>query len=303
MTATGQGRENSGRQIRLFLVDGTPSGVMKAEIVNWTGKALAAPRARFADLVHCEESCRTGIYVLIGPDPDRANGLKCYIGEADHVGKRLPRHADDDDKDFFDRVAFVVSKDENLTKAHVRYLESQLIRMTREAGSVQLANGTEPEFALLPEADRSDMAFFLGQLRIVLPILGIDLFRPDQAASSLRGEAAQSPIFELQSVDASATGRDSDLGFIVLAGSTARKRGTSSFPQGYRSVRDQLVADGKLADDGHEEHYRFAVDVAFPSPSAAASVVMAGSANGQIAWKERGSGQPYRHWRSAQLGG
>jgi hypothetical protein len=205
MTATGQGRENSGRQIRLFLVDGTPSGVMKAEIVNWTGKALAAPRARFADLVHCEESCRTGIYVLIGPDPDRANGLKCYIGEADHVGKRLPRHADDDDKDFFDRVAFVVSKDENLTKAHVRYLESQLIRMTREAGSVQLANGTEPEFALLPEADRSDMAFFLGQLRIVLPILGIDLFRPDQAASSLRGEAAQSPIFELQSVDASAS--------------------------------------------------------------------------------------------------
>jgi hypothetical protein len=61
---------------------------------------------------------RTGIYLLIGPDPDRAAGLKAYIGEADSVGTRLRHHEADDDKDFFDRVAFVVSKDENLTKAH-----------------------------------------------------------------------------------------------------------------------------------------------------------------------------------------
>ena len=298
----GEGRRGAGRQIRLFLVDGTPSGMMTAEIMNWTGKAISAPRARFADLIHREEASRTGIYVLMGPDPDRANGLKGYIGEADSIGKRLRRHEDDDDKDFFERAAFVVSKDENLTKAHARYLESQLIRLTKEAASVKLANGTDPEFALLPEADRSDMAFFLEQLRLVLPILGFDLFRPAQASVGVEG-TAQSPIFELESVGASATGRDTDLGFLVLAGSTARKTGTSSFPQGYRSMRDQLVVDGKLADSAQDEFYRFATDVAFPSPSAAATIVMARSANGQTEWKERGSGRPYRQWRGAQLGG
>jgi hypothetical protein len=31
-----------GRSIRLFLADGTPQGLIIAEIVNWTGQALAA---------------------------------------------------------------------------------------------------------------------------------------------------------------------------------------------------------------------------------------------------------------------
>jgi hypothetical protein len=33
------------RQIRLFLVDGSPMGMITAEVVNWTGKVLAGPRA------------------------------------------------------------------------------------------------------------------------------------------------------------------------------------------------------------------------------------------------------------------
>jgi hypothetical protein len=300
--AMGEGAQRSGRQIRLFLVDGTPLGIVTAEIMMWTGKALTAPRSRIADLVRRPEASRTGIYVLMGPDPDRANGAKCYIGEADIIGKRLPRHEGDDDKDFFDRVAIVVSKDENLTKAHARFLESQLIRLTKEAGSVKLANGTDPEFALLPEADRSDMAFFVDQLRIVLPILGFDLFRPSQVSGHHQGDT-QNPIFVLESVGASATGRDSDLGFVVLAGSTARKQGTTGFPEGYRSLRDQLIADGKLLQDQEPGLLRFAADIPFPSPSAAASVVMARSANGQTEWKERGSGRSYREWRSSQISG
>ncbi len=89
--------------------------------------------------------------------------------------------------DFFDRVAFVVSTDENLTKAHARFLESQLIRIAKEAGAVTLANVTAPETPRLPEADRSDMAFFIEQLQTVLPILGFDLFR------SVKRDAAGRP--------------------------------------------------------------------------------------------------------------
>jgi hypothetical protein len=90
-----------------------PPASITAEVVNWTGKALSAPRARLGQLIRREEAERTGIHVLIGLDPDRTMGLKAYIGEADSVGTRLRHHEADDDKDFFDRVAFVVSKDEN----------------------------------------------------------------------------------------------------------------------------------------------------------------------------------------------
>ena len=296
---------NDGRQIKLFLVDGSPTGIITAEIVMWTGKVLSAPRTRLSELISREEAERTGIYVLIGPDPDRATGLKAYLGEADSVRTRLRHHETDDDKDFFDRVAFVVSKDENLTKAHARFLESQLIQLTKQAGTVVLANGTAPDFVKLPEADLADMAFFIKQLRIVLPILGFDLFRPAGGRPmSQPGPDGQGPVFELDAVGVRATAHQLDTGFVVEAGSTARRGGTAAFPLGYRSFRDQLVKDGKLADDGPApDRYRFATDVAFTSPSAAAAVVMASAVNGPMVWKLRGTDQSYKVWRAANLAG
>ena len=50
------------------------------------------------------------------------------------------------------------------------------------------------------------------------------------------------------------------------------------------------------------DNYRFAADVAFASPSAAASVVAARSASGPREWKVSGNGQTYRDWRAEQLG-
>ena len=57
-----------------------------------------------------------------------------------------------------------------------------------------LANGTAPDFVRLPEADRSDMAFFIEHLRTVLPIFGFDLFRPAGGRSrSQSGAGEQNP--------------------------------------------------------------------------------------------------------------
>ena len=45
-----------GRQIKLFLVDGSPAGIITAEIVMWTGKALCAPRSRLGQLINLRAS-------------------------------------------------------------------------------------------------------------------------------------------------------------------------------------------------------------------------------------------------------
>ncbi|GGC64248.1 hypothetical protein GCM10011504_48000 [Siccirubricoccus deserti] len=52
-----------GRTIRIFLADGSPNGVLTAEIMNWIGKVVVAPRARLPDLVARAEVGRTGVYV------------------------------------------------------------------------------------------------------------------------------------------------------------------------------------------------------------------------------------------------
>lgn len=58
----------SGKQIKLFLVDGTPGGLTTAGITNWTGHVLSARRSDLADLLKRDEAQRTGVYFLLGDD-------------------------------------------------------------------------------------------------------------------------------------------------------------------------------------------------------------------------------------------
>ena len=121
---------DQGRSIRLFLVDGTPNGLLTAEIMNWTGHVLTGPRSKLSELVQRRECARTGVYFLIGPDPDDPLRHHVYVGESDDVAQRLKQHNRSEDqggKDFWEKVCLVTSKDQNLTKAHVKYLESKLI--------------------------------------------------------------------------------------------------------------------------------------------------------------------------------
>jgi len=82
-----------------------------------------------------------------------------------------------------------------------------------------------------------------------------------------------------------------------VAGSTARRDGTDVFPE----LPDQLVRDSKLVEGPELHHLRFAADVVFPSPSAAAAVVLARNASGPQEWKLSGTGQTYKVWRAAHL--
>jgi hypothetical protein len=51
----------TGRSVRLYLADGIPTGLVVAEIGNWNGKVLAAPRGRLGELLKRGEASRTGI--------------------------------------------------------------------------------------------------------------------------------------------------------------------------------------------------------------------------------------------------
>jgi hypothetical protein len=291
-----------GRSVRLFFADGSANGLIVAHVGNWNGKVLAAPRTRLGDLLKRSEASRTGIYILKGPDPDRPGGNMAYVGEADDVAARLRIHLRSGDKDFFDRVAIAVSSDDNLTKAHARFVESRLIKLVQQAGAAPLTNSTDPDFRRLPEADRADMEYFLEQLMLVLPILGFDLFRRSgqgaaHGASSADGEV----VFTFSTAGASATARETDDGFVVMAGSTVRRTPSGTFPAGYLALRDQLVAGGKLIAGQTPDLYTFTVDVAFTSPSTAASVVAARSASGPREWKVEGTGQMYKDWKDSAL--
>ena len=288
-----------GKTIRIYLVDGVPSGTLTAEIMNWTGHAIVFPRAKLADVAKRPEVRRTGVYCLLGPDLENVSRKRVYVGEGDSVLTRLGLHNKDGRKEFWTRTVVFVSKDENLTKSHVRYLESRLIELTKQAGRVSLANATSPPRPNLPEADIADMEYFLSQIELMLPVLGFGFLQRSPEPATVEA-SEDSPLFTLSGVGVKADAREIDGEFVVLKSSTARREGVESWSSG-RSVRDALIEEGKLVDGSEPETLVFSDNVSFSSPSQAASAVLAANINGRTRWKIASTGHTYADWQETRL--
>jgi hypothetical protein len=265
--------------IKLFLPHGDAKSLRTAEISNWTGKAVAAPRTELDQLLCREELEKAGVYILSGSDPI-SNSPQAYIGEAEVIRERLKQHKA---KEFWVSAIVFVSKDENLTKAHVRYLESRILAEATLVNRFTLEQN-QAGGAKLPESDREDMEVFLSHIRKLLPVLGSDLLSPiaDHGAKSQPGG-----VLFCRMKRAEARGQRTPNGFVVYEGSTAVVEDRPS-AESYPSVlnqRRQLISDGILIPI--EGVLVFQKDTEFSSPSAAAAVIHGGSANGLLAWKSR----------------
>jgi hypothetical protein len=295
---------SSGRTVRLFFVDGIPTGLITAEIHNWTGHILMSPRDRIQEAFARKEASKTGVYLLLGDE----DGLrKAYVGEADVIAERIRAHARDDDKEFWEQVCFITSKDSNLTKAHVRYLESKIVAIGRNAGRISIVNKTEPAPGYLSESDVADMEYFLSQLQILLPALGVDLLRPKprtevvqkiaQDASPEEESTTAIELFLKHESGADARAIEVDGEIVVLKGSRGSDRVNSS--NGYANLRTSLIQDGRLLLVPGQ-YTEFLDDVAFASPSAAAAVVNNRNSAGPREWR-LSTGQMLKDWREQQV--
>ena len=253
---------------------------------------FSARRSDLADLLKREEAQRTGVYFLRGDDETTLADARCYIGEADVVGDRLRHHHRE--KDFWDRVVVITSKDTNLTKSHGRYLESRLISLATQAARVTLENGTAPPVPALPEADASDMDYFLAQLQIVLPVLGVNAIRirPRRSVPASAATSTESPVFRLThaklGVDARAQQIDGE--FTMLAGSlvvstwhgVGKADSTVKAYASCRAQHERLVSDGAIVVENSRG--QFTRDIVFSSPSTAGAVALGRSCNGRREW-------------------
>ncbi|HCS27455.1 MAG TPA: DUF4357 domain-containing protein [Spongiibacteraceae bacterium] len=259
--------------IRLFLVHGQPAGLRTAEISNWTGKAVAAPRTELKEFAQREELKSPGIYFLTGVDPETGKDA-LYIGEAESVVKRLPGHAS---KDFWVSVAAFVSKDENLTKAHIRYLEGKLIERAQQL-RVHLVNSVSSGGARLPESDAAEMDVFLEKVLQLLPVLGIS-----HLSKPVNRVAEKHSLLYCHVKGLKATGNRTESGFVVYAGSQAVPNDRPSAAAWSRERRAELLSTGALKLEC--DHLLFTEDIEFSSPSIAAGIICGGNTNGLTNWR------------------
>lgn len=301
-----------GKTLRLFLVDGSSNGIVIAEIINWSGQVIRFPRGRLGEFLTRKESNRTGVYLLSGDDAEVPGRLRVYVGETDNLGMRIKQHANDQDKGFWDYACTISSKDFNLTKSHALFLESKIIDRASYADRVTLENTQQSLYENIPESDLSDMSYFFDQLSVVLPALGYELFSP-RALDTTQSIAVSTNNTSVLDFDAKAierrspleprTGpdaiqvilRDAKFGIeakglesngeiLVVSGSQARGENESEVNV-YRSLRERLIKEGKLATTEDPRVLVFKTDVLFNSPSAASAVILDRNDNGRNSWR------------------
>lgn len=276
--------------IRIFLPDGVPDGVRTVEKSNWIGRAIVCPRSRFKDAKSRADFGKIGVYVLIGPS-DESDLPTVYIGEGDPARGRLERHFAE--KDFWTSLVLFTSKDENLNKAHVQYLESRLCELAREANRCILDNGNDPQPPSLSEPDVAEAEGFLDEMLLIYPLLGITAFEKPQPTQS----AAKRYYLRARGIEAE--GYEDPTGFVVVAGSEVAKDFVPSAHRYLQTLRATLQDRAVIALSG--EKLRFTQPYTFDSPSTAAGVLLGRSANGRVEWKDA-EGRTLRDNQTAAVG-
>lgn len=273
-----------GRKVTIYLSDGVPSGIRHVEIANWSGQAIACPRSRLNELKDWSEAQRPGVYFLLEKQTAET-GDRAYIGESENVVKRISQQ--DKNQDFWNEVIIFTSKDENLTKGHIKYLESRLTSISIEADRYKIENGNTPTESMLPRADKDAMEEFIHNLRIVLGTLGHRVLDPVKLVKQPSPEVDSKPnlsqfIFNFSIRGLHATGQQTDDGFVLFKGSAVSGKTSKSMPGKTLAIREKWINEGTLQPEG--ENYRLTKDSILSSSSYAAVIVAGTSRSGPQSW-------------------
>ena len=165
--------------IRIFVPYGDPEGIRIIDKMNWTGLGVVFPRNRWETARPREEFDRAGIYILVGNTDDDLPTI--YVGQGDVVRDRIQSHYKK--KDFWDWGITFVSTGARLNRAHVTWIEHELVKRAEEAKSCNLDNGNAPSEPNLSEQEKADTRAFLHEILQILPLVGLRAFEMPQAVA------------------------------------------------------------------------------------------------------------------------
>lgn len=267
-----------GKTIKIFLIDGDPNGRMSCELSNWSGKAYKIPRVKIKDCTDRDDLTSTGVYLLFGKDEEGKDQV--YIGEAESILKRLNQQLTS--KDFWNEAIVFISKDENLNKAHIKYLENRLHDIAKAANRYKVDNSIIPTQSSISESDRAEMEEFIEYIKMLVNTLGHKVFDEKR---EFKPKQKQETFFCKGVRGADGQGEQTSDGFVVFKGSKAAGVAVASMTANFVVLRQKLITEGVLVDKG--DYFEFPDDYIFTSPSTAASMVLGRNANGLVEWKQK----------------
>jgi hypothetical protein len=219
--------------------------------------------------------------LLFGKAESSTTKPKVYIGEAENVYGRLVQHVAE--KEFWNESVVFISKDENLNKAHIKYLESRLFEIATLTARYELQNSNTPTRSSISESDQSELEEFIEYIKMLINTMGFKVFEPfikDSLVASVNSEN----LYIKSTKGANACGKRVADGFVIFKGTIITNDIVPSLSKGFKALRDELI-ENKLINEVNGK-LEFMSDYLFSSPSSAAAVVLGRNANGLMEWKD-----------------
>lgn len=263
-----------GKRIQLFLVDGTPNGRWICELSNWTGIAYKLPRNMVKESEKRSELASPGVYFLFGYDDIKDRPL-IYIGEAEDIIKRLKQHLDK--KDNWNEAIAFISKDSNLNKAHIKYLENRFYILAKDCDRYSIDNSNVPTKSSVSEAEQAELEEFIYNAKILINALGHKAF--ESYSEEQPNKCGENPIFSVSVGSGKAYGIRTADGFVLLKDSSIHEVSSDSLNIGIKKRVEQSRASGEIKDGILQN------DKLFSSSSAAAAFATGYSISGPQQWK------------------
>lgn len=264
------------KTIQMCIFDGNPNGRIMCELSNWNGRVYKVSRNDLNEFARRTDSEFTGVYFLFGKDED--NNDTVYVGEAEKMLVRLKQHLKD--HHYWNDCVVVISKDNILNKAHVKFLENKFYNLAIDAKRATIINTTVPTCSSISEFDESMLEEFIENAKLLVNTLGYKVFDKVDISAMENSEEKQNIFFIKAARGADAKGMLVSDGFLVAKGSKIARDTTPSMSANLVNMRNRLFEKGFV-----NQECLFVTDYVFTSPSLAAAVVMGRNANGRIEWK------------------
>ncbi len=260
-----------GKTVTTYLIDGDPKGTQYAFISNKICQMFVVPRSNLSYLNTHEKLQKPAFYILLGED--EATKPQAYIGETENFRERVKDH--DSKKAFWQKALIFVSKDADMTKADVQYLEYKAISEAKRANTFVLNDNKQtPKAPNLPEYQQDSMDEFFEDVKFLASFIGCNIFETVQEN--------EEHLFYTKGRGCDAKGFYNTSGFTVLKDSVIAQSATPSFS--WVEEREKIIKEYSVLDNGK---LIMTSDKTFTSPSTAACFCLGRSSNGWIEWKDK----------------
>ena len=266
------------KTIKLFLMDGEPSGRMKCSLANWTGIAYKIPRTALDKCKDLDILKQSGVYFLFGTD--KSDNAVVYIGQAGarKNGKGLLLRIQEPHAsiDYWTEAVMFTTTNNSFGPTEISYLENRFCNMAVQSGRYVVKNGNDPNPGNITEETESELEEFIDYAKIVMGTLGHKVFEPFVPSSE--AEDAE-PVLYLEYGKGRASGKRTSDGFVIFKGSAVNPSLTKSCPE--RTIKDRKKYASKNNKNGV-----LISDILLSSPSSAAGFVGGASLSGNALWKD-----------------